>query len=501
MKKEKKVKSTPLSRKFSFRTLSIISIAVALAITILLNVFIQLIVEKYPNTKIDLTSTNTYTLQDDTINYLTQNTTPIDIYVLCEETVFENALGGYDEGHCFIQAKNLLDKMVSVNDKIYSLEYINTTKDPTFTSQYSNIDWTSTNQNNLILIDAGDDNYTTLTMEECFTYDSDYLSYEGVYYFTNTNIEQAIVTGILTLTTDDKVEVNYITGAGQEVSYYNSVVTLLKQNAYEVNEVSIYTDDLSEDASIAILWAPTVDLSEEAVEKIDAWLNNNGAYGRTLIYFPHYEQVKTPNLDALFAQYGMKISDGLAFTTNSSYYYGQYDIFMVDYTSDVYTASLKNPNVPVLFAYSRGVEVLDENVATTILNVPSGAGVYPYDAESDDITDYIDADGVDVAAVGTKTNDESVSSNIAIFGSGNMILSAYISEPYVNNANYIVNFCNTVTNRGDMGIVISSSSTNTGSIEMLPTSTKIVYYVLFVGVIPGLVLVAGVVVFIRRRFK
>lgn len=486
------------NKKLSFHALSTISIVVALCLVVLINIFINVLVTKYPNVEIDLTSSQTYKLQDDTIEYLSQNTTPIDIYILQDKTTFINALGGVNTIH-FVQADKLIRKMAATNKNI-SYKYMDISENPTFVSKYPNINWNSS-MSHLILVDAGDNNYTTLTLDDCFTYDEEQSSYYGAYYFTGTTIEQAITSAVLTLTSSDKVIVNYITGCGQEDSYYTYLNTLLKANAYELEEVSVATGKLNKDASIAVLFAPTVDLSEDSISMVDEWLTNDGAYGKTLIYFPHYQKFDTPNLDALLEQYGMKISDGLAFTTSTDYYINNTAYsFITDYASDIYTATLKNPSVPVVMDGARGIEVLDDNMVNVMLNVPSGAGVVPYDTDASSLDDFITADGVNVAAIGTKTNDENVSSNIAVFGSGNMISNSYLSNSYCNNANYIVNLCNTVTNRGDMGITITSASAESEAIEMVADGQKTIYYTLFVGIIPVIVLIIGIVIFIRRRF-
>ena len=70
-----------------------------------------------------------------------------------------------------------------------------------------------------------------------------------------------------------------------------------------------------------------------------------------------------------------------------------------------------------------------------------------------------------------------------------------------NNANYIVNFCNTVTNRGDMGITIKSAGTDEKELGVTNASTVIAVGTIFIGVIPVIILIIGLVVFIRRRIK
>lgn len=99
---------------------------------------------------------------------------------------------------------------------------------------------------------------------------------------------------------------------------------------------------LDEEAKFAILYAPSVDLDESTVEKISKWLDNDGKYGRNLIFIPTENNVDTPNIDSLLNEWGMQVNPGYVYETstdrlvsNSSPY-----IFTVDYT-DYYTTGLK----------------------------------------------------------------------------------------------------------------------------------------------------------------
>ena len=86
----------------------------------------------------------------------------------------------------------------------------------------------------------------------------------------------------------------------------SAIKTLLQNNAYQVNDVSLATGDLDEDAKFAILYAPSVDLDEGTVEKISKWLDNDGKYGRNLIFIPTENNVDTPNIDSLLNEWGMQ---------------------------------------------------------------------------------------------------------------------------------------------------------------------------------------------------
>lgn len=501
-----KVKKFMKSRKAKHGSIAVAITAIAVALVFLINIASNLLVERFPNLQIDLTASQTYQLQNDTVEYINQLDTPVTVYVLADKKNFKTGLNAYGGSNYFIQAEKLLSKMDAMSNNI-KLEYIDLSKNPTFSGKYPDINWTSANSNYLLLVDAGE-KYTALTADQCFTYDSQYYSY-GYYYWTSTTIEQAVVTGLLDVTTSNKVKIEFLTGSGQEEEIYSYLKDLLKKNAYDVSEVSLTTGDLSDETQIAVMYGPTVDLSEEATQKLESWLDNEGNYGKTLIYLPIDQKIETPNLDTVIEQYGMKVDDSLAFTTSSSHYTGQTPyMFLTDYAeNETYLKTLKNPNIPTIVYNARPINILDTDSASALLSVSSSAGKISFDTDTseiktaEDLEKFMTPDGITVAAIGKKTNSQNKSSNVAVFGSYSMFYSTLLSSSTYNNANYIVNLCNTVTNRGDMGITITSAPSEIEELGVITGPTTLIAQIIFIGVVPLTVLLIGLVVFIRRRNK
>ena len=198
----------------------------------------------------------------------------------------------------------------------------------------------------------------------------------------------------------------------------------------------------------------------------------------------------------------MKISDGIGFCMSQSYVISDQYTFVTDYNNDTYTTSLKNAKIPVAVRDSRDIEILDESVAKPLLSVSDTAGVVPFDADdSKTYQDYLKKDGINVAAIGTKTNEDGTANTVAVFGSPVMFLSTYLDTNSFNNANYIVNYCNTVTNRGDLGITIVSAKADAGELGTITAGTTVTAGIIFIGAVPLVVLIIGLIVFIRRRTR
>ncbi len=503
-KKPNKFISFLRSRKAKRGSIAVAIAAVFVCIILLINFIAGLLVERFPSLQFDMTASQSYQLQKDTTEYVSKLKKDITIYVLTRESTFKSGLSAYSGAQYFVQADKLLKKMAAASDKL-TLKFIDLSSNPTFTGKYSNIDWNAENANNLIIVDAGD-NYTSLSLDDCFDYDSETYSYSGYYAYTGTKIEQAVITGILDVTVEDKVGIDIITGSGEDEDHYGAMQTLLKQNAYSTKEINLTTQKLRASSKIAVLYAPTVDLSEDAVKKLSDWLDNNGEKGKTLIYLPIDVKTDTPNLDSLLEQYGMKVSDGLTFCTSTEYAVQNAYMFLADYKDDTYTADLKDASIPTIVYNSRNIQIKDSNKASALLSVESSVGVIPFSVDTSELKSENDLEkykkkSVNLAAIGTQSGTDDKKSNIAVFGSPYMFTSTFLNTTSYNNSNYIVNFCNTVTNRGDMGITITTAGVDEKELGVTSSSTVVAIGTIFIGVIPFIILVIGLVLFIRRRTK
>lgn len=493
-KEKSGVKGFFKSKKTRHGSISIVITAIVVAIVILINVVCGLLVDRFPDTKIDFTSNNNFALHTDTLDYVSHLDKDVTINVLMNETQFESQ-GGY-----FMQAKSLIEKMKANSNGKIKLEFVDITSNPTFTAKYQTIDWTTTSNNYLILVECGSQ-YKVLTLEDCFTYDSEYYSYYGEYMFTSTTVEQALVTTILNVTTDDRVLVNFVTGNNE--MDYTGIKTLFENNAYDVNEISLVTQEIDEKAEIVVIFAPSVDLDEKATQAVADWLDNEGKYGKTLIYVPSADDVSTPNIDALLSDWGMEVENGLVFETNPDYLVTGATpyAFVTEYT-DYYVKGLKNSKIPVVVSDSKNVVVKDETIAHPILLTSSDTGVNPYDAEEDwDYKDAMTGEPLTVAAEGTKTGSDNVSSNVIVFGSFMMFDSELMSFNSYNNSAYFMNVVNTISDKDDAGITIESKSLDSTELGITDVSTTTTILIIFVFVIPIGILLTGIILWLRRRNK
>ena len=493
-KREKgRIRAFLKSRKAKHGVISVAITAVFVAAVIVVNIICGLLVDRFPEIKLDFTSNKAFAIQDDTAEYMNHLDNDVTVNVLMSESTFE-AQSSY-----FVQAKNLLEKMESSSNGKLTVKYVDVSSNPSFASKYPDVDWSS-GASNLVIVESGDQ-YRALGLDDCFEYDAEAAANYGYYNYTGTKIEQAVVTAVLNVTTTDKAKACFITG-NQEQDY-SGVKTLLENNAYEVSEVSLATGDLDADAVITFLFSPAVDLDESATEKLSAWLNNDGKQGKTLIYIPCADKVETPNLDDFLKEWGMQVNEGYVFETspnmlvsNSSPY-----AFVTQYT-DYYTDGLKNSSIPVVTSDSHDIIINDTATAHALLTTTNAAGVYPLDAdESWNYNDAITGEPLNIAAEGVKDGGETGSSRVIVFGSYMMFTKDVLKVNSFNNSAYLMNIVNTVSDKQDSGITIESKSLDNKELGVTDITTSNLLTIIFIVVVPAIVLIIGIIVWIRRRNK
>lgn len=479
------------SRKAKHGSVAILIVVLGLVATIVLNIVSSLLVDRFPALSVDMTANQVFALQEDTTDYISHLDQDVEINVLATKENFVS------NGSYFVQAQQLLENMQSISPHI-KVNYIDITKNPTFTSKYENVDWTQ--QNLVFLVQSGDD-YRVLSLDDCFEYDQETFYYYGSYDFSGSNVEQALVTSILNVTTEDKAIVDFITGYS-EVDYSN-LTKLLESNAYQVNDVSLATSELDEDAKLAVLFAPAVDLDPENIEKIEKWLENDGEYGKSLLYVANYELKDTPNLNVFLEKWGMKMSDGVIFESNQNYLVANTPFVSLTDYNDVFVEGLKNAAIPCVSSYTKGIEITDTEMATPVLKTSTSAGLMPYDEAENESWDYqsaITGEPLNVAVKGTQQNTEEVASNVVAFGSYQMFSDTVMSYNSYNNSAFFMNMVNTLADRDNVGITIEGKAMDisTLGIDLLGQN---ILMVIFVIIVPIATLIVGLVIWLRRRNK
>lgn len=495
-KKNGGIKKLLKSRKLRHGSAAIAVTAAAIAVVILLNIAAGLLVDRFPDLKVDFTAEKSFAISEDTKDFMSRLSKDVKLYIIADEKDFD-AGGTY-----FVQAKQLLEKMAASSNGKFTYEFVNATENPNFTQKYPKIDWTT--KDTVGVLTCGEQ-YKGLAITDCFTYDEQVFQMYQSYQWTGTTIEQAVVKGALNVTTEDKVVVDVMTGEGESgTEGYEGLTALLTDNAYQVNEVSLLSGKLDENAKVVLLFAPLTDISDESLKTLRDWLDNGGSYGRTLIYVPNADprvgDPKTPNIDSLLSDWGMELEKGYVYEGDPSHRLNGYSAFsyVADY-GDYYIDNLKNKTIPVLVEYAMGINIKSADTAHALLKTSDKSGIYPLGTDGNfDMEANIKGEPIAVAAEGKKEGSDSAS-NVVVFGSKVMLSSSDLNESSFNNGAFFMNIVNTVADKDDDTVVIESKPMDNSTLGKPDEATSNAILIIFAYVLPVLILALGIVLWIRRR--
>ena len=444
---------------------------------------------------IDVTANRSFKLQSATLDYIGDLNKDVDIYVLADEENLENA--DSSNYSYYVQANRLLHEFEYNSDHI-SLHYLDPVKNPTFLAQYKDV---NRSVSHMMLVTCGD-NYTVVDPTDVFNFDTETYQNDGYMVVNSQHVEQAVASAILKVTDSERVTVSVLTG--QEEADMSAFASRLAMNAYDVETVNLAEGDISASSEFLVIYKPLYDIDEEMLKKISDWLDNDGKYGHNVIFFPGDELDPSyyPNLSALLSDYGMAVKYGYVFEENSEYIVPGANLnnSLFDYADAEFTEGLSNKSKKIIMGGERGclaIDVSDITLANALLT--SSDSVELFDIKTQEL---VKVDGVlNGAAIGRKSGASGVNSCVVAVGSYYAVSNLFLTADTYNNAEYFINLFNTLSHKEDVGVIIEGKDPN--SAELGVSSVKDIAFlgVLVRFIIPSLALLAGLIIWIKRRHQ
>lgn len=479
------------SRRFKHGSLATAMTVGFVAAVVLVNVIVGLLVERFPM-NIDLTDNQIFELSDESIDYLKGVEQNVTINVLASESDFSGTNAYYNQANEVIKKYELYGQNIKVR-------YVDIYTDPEFVSNYPKEDLSYGN----VVVDC-DGRYQVLTAYDLFNTQTN--SNTGRTSIRSSKAEQAMTSAVMFVTDANPMTVTVLNGYGStNTTDIGNLTSVLRSNGYLVTETNLMTEDIAENVSIAILAAPTADLSQAEAQKLADFLENDGNFGRMLYYFADASQPKLPVLETLLEEWGIVIGDGYLMETDMNNMYMAPTALLQKYGDEESYKEGISEDVPVLMVNARPLNALWDasgNRYTHILfNTYSSAVVVPSDA-GDDWNPNEDGvkDVYPTAILGQRLTYDGMTpknSYVAAFSSIGMVDSYFLNMSALNNADYMVNLTNMLTNK-EQGITIVSKTLGTESLG-ISQQQAVNIGALFQYALPVVILVIGAVVFIRRR--
>lgn len=472
-----------VSRKtLSTSVFSVGMIALVLAVVVAANFAISKLPAKY--TSVDVTSQKLYTISKDTQNYLKGLKEEITIHVLntkskCDDTL-QKTLQCYDEG--------------SRNIKIH---YVDTAKNPNFAAQYTDGELTA---NSLIV--ESKKRAKAISYDNIYITETDYSTYST--QVTGYDAEGLITSACQYVTSDHMPTVYQLTGHGEMSLSGNFLEVLEKANLNVASLNLLEADAVPKDCRLLFICGPTSDFSGDDAEKILAYLKEGGklfwtvdGYGAKL--------KEMPNVLSVLKAYGIEPVDGLVADSDTSYFY-QNPFYLLPYVEMTAMTAEISGNTSVFMPFAVGLRrqgqegTEDEAGESPDLLTSSGKAVAKANFETATTYEKEDGDTEGPFILGCYDVTES-GGELAVFGS---------TEMFSDNADSIVSGRNSRLFSGVVNVMIGEEETpaivipvKDYSVSQIIVSarTMLVYGLLWSILLPLALIVAGIVVWARRRKK
>ena len=485
------------ARSFKRGTMSVVLTVVFIAAVVVVNVIVGLISERFDTTA-DLTDSGIYSLEENTEKYLAEQlTSDVSFTVLTPEKEFESRNTAYK------QVNELLKKMEMASSHI-SLNYLDLNQNPNYTSQFKS-ETLSTDY--IVVESAVTGRHRIISPMEYFLFNEEYLYYYGRQVVEGSNIEQAAVSAMMYVSNEDLVRVAFTEGYGEQDS--SALQTLLTRNGYEVEQLNLTTTgEIDGDIDFVVMFAPSMDVDNEHLAKLDRFLDNGGAFGKNLLYFASAEQPQTPNIEEFLNDWGMSVGYSVVGQSDMNYLISQYTAYAhlqqicdTPYAGSAYGSQLyyyganMRPIMQIWGDDSRGG--VEQKV---LIQTYDNAFLFPLDIDGEFNVDTAES-GVfsdAVAAYRVHSTTQEIST-VAAFGSYQMADASFMSMSNGSNADFFINMFNYISGKED-SITIKSKSFSNVTFDMNVQTSTVLGIVLCI-VVPIVVVVLGIVIWVRRRHR
>ncbi|CDZ23382.1 putative membrane protein [[Clostridium] cellulosi] len=472
-------------RSFKYGSMATAFTAIFIAIIILINVGLTVASERV-QLSVDLTNSKSYELSSETLNFLKKLKQPITIKFFATRSQMENADDQYFSG-----AVKLIQQYPKYSSNI-SIEYIDYEKNPTAVAAYQN---ENVNQYDIVVSakdNSGKEIYKVINYSDLVVTQTNSTTYSQS--IIGNQAEQQIDSAIDYVTSDYHPTVIFTQGHDEDdASAYQS---LLKSANYEVSQSNIASKDIDKKASAIAIVNPKTDFSEAEIDRIDAFLKNDGNYGKSVFIYLDPRIQSLPKLEEYIAEWGVKVEKGAIYDSTNSFN-NAFDPIASDVDSEI-TGIPSTTNIGTDVRISKPLTILyeqkNERKVKSIIKTGDSSKLLA------DITKSAadsDKDGPFTAMALSTWTSGSNKSNMVISGSFQILDSDVLNSTNKNNKNLILGMTNKLL--GKQTSISVPSKYNSSSSLSLTIGQRYLTWILLVVIIPVAILLIGFVKWLRRR--
>ena len=501
-----------ISKKtFSTGVFSVSFIAVAMALTVVVNLVVGALPTKV--TSIDCSYSKLYSITSDTKKAMKKLSDDVTIYALASEAKKDD------------QIDKVLKRYEDLSKHI-RVEYVNPSTKPYFYQDYTD---TAPAQNSLIVVSGK--RSKVIDYYDIYHYESnmDYSSYSYTNDLVGFDAEGQLTSAIeyVTMESDDLPVIYQITGhdEGTLGSEFQSAVE--KANMSLSSMELLNEESIPEDASAIIINAPQKDFNEADAEKVIDYLKAGGK----AIIIGSYTDTDMPNFDSILEAYNVEFTKGVISENDAQHYYKMGGPFYLlpDVNSSDYTSNIGGNYVYV--PATLGITYPDSSTEDTDDGSEEEAADSNAEASDDsgedhkvtytslidtteqsvsknnpnDMSDYGLEDGDDqgpfsIGLAVEQTVDDDHTTQLVVFGSS-YIFSDDASQLTSNNTTLFDDVTTKLVGETKLAAsVIPEKEYTLGNLTVSAVYTILLGLLLTI-IIPIVLIVCGIVIFVVRRKK
>ena len=456
---------------YSF-VLSLVVLAILVAVNVL--------AEKLPSswTQFDISAAQLYSLTADTKAVVTNLDQDVTIYWISqagqEDTVIEKLLDRYEELSDHIT-------VLKRDPDVY----------PTFAQQYTD----ETVTNNSLVVESGERN-RYIGYDDIYQYDT------GNYYSTGSvsqvfDGEGQITSAINYVVRTDLPQVYLLSGHGEAELSQSFTDALTRANYETVADFSLLNADaVPEDCDALLINAPTSDISGEELAMLQSYVQGGG---RLLVFSGPQQDTDLPNLNALLADYGVTVTDGVVVDPNRDYYaFTAPYVLMPEIQQSDITQPLLDGSYNIIVPIAQGLTVGDTTAgavtpllqtSTDSFSKAAGYAMSTYEKEDGDI------DGPFTLAVSIE--DSAAGGRVLWVASDYLLDEQYNAFSAGANLDIVMNGLSWMIGETD-AVSIRSKSLDYNYLTISASSATWLK-ICMIGIIPVCFLLLGVDEVLRRR--
>ena len=452
-------------------------------IFVVIIVVVNLIVDAFPSTytELDVSDQQLFSIGDQTKDFLKELDKDVTIYQIAQS-------GSEDE-----VVSKLLKKYEEASDHI-KVETKDPVVNPKFTSEYTDEEVSS---NSLIVV--CEDRSKVVDYNNIYESSIDYNTYS---YTTSGFDGEGQITSAISYVTSDNLPVLYTLDGHGEKSLDSTLQEDIEKANIEIKSLNLLTEEsVPEDADCLMINSPSTDISEDERDAIIEYLENGGK----AMIFSDYTEESMDNFDAVLENYGVERVDGIVIEGDAQHYAMQMPYYLLpDVSSAEAVSDFSSQGYFVLAPYAQGIRQLD-NVRDTLtiesLLTTSDEAYSKTDLNTETLekTDE-DIDGpFDIGVSITEEVDDDKTTQIVYYSTANLMDSQINQMVAGGNEQMITESLNWMCSTDETSTISIPSKSLEVSYLTVTAYDAAYWKICVMGLIPGVFLVVGFVVWLKRR--